>query len=139
MYNVLEDKDVEIFALGKDIRNKDALIKNSLPDFILIRDYDIIALDIKSKSTTDYFGWVNERAVDGYRKFVKKINIPTYALFIHVNLIAKQFIVGYSDIMTTPQKTIIAHDKNKVQIFDWQKGFPPFKVRIVRRGNYRQK
>jgi len=121
-----------LHPIGKDLRDQRVMIKNEVPDYYSERIVDIetredninFCFDVKSKRNLDYFGWVNERAIHGYKRLTAKCNVKIFLVFILMenNIPTDNF--GYSNISEAPIYTKIAWDQNKVLIYNWYKGLP---------------
>ena len=108
------------------------MINNEVPDYFAERIVDIKAVDykvlfcfdVKSKRNIDYFGWVNERAIHGYKKFYASCKIPVYLIFILMKNSMPTEKIGYCNILDEPMHSKISLDKNRVLIYSWQNGIP---------------
>lgn len=114
----------EITPLGKDLRDLKVIMKNEMPDFHVENKNKEFAFDIKSKASEKYFGWVNQRAVNGYRNFIKETGIPVFAFFVLVKNNLPVNKIGYSDISRKEINAKKAWNGNLVYIFKWKYGFP---------------
>ena len=73
-----------IHAIGVDLRKHGVIIKDEVPDYLVEKDGEIFCFDVKSKSSVQYFGWVNERAAISYRKLAKACSVPVCLIFVQV-------------------------------------------------------
>jgi len=120
-----QQRKYTIHPIGLDLREHRVIIKDELPDYFAEKDDEVFCFDVKSKSSTRHFGWVNERAIINYRKLSKECDVPVYLIFVQV--IVGYFIgeVGYSDIWWKPKvRNYRAWDGNRVWMFNWKKGLP---------------
>ncbi len=121
-----------LHPIGKDLREYRVMILNEVPDYYVEKLIDIESIensncfcfDVKSKRKIKYFGWVNERAVHGYKILAKKCKIPIYLIFILIENGNPTETFGYCDLSISPKERRTAWDKNKVLIYDWKVGLP---------------
>lgn len=112
-----------IHPIGIDLRRKKVIIKDELPDYFVEKNSEVFCFDVKAKSSIDYFGWVNKRAVTSYRKFARTCGVPVYLNFFQVVGGHVRGQVGYCDVSWKPKvKDYRTWNGNLVWIFDWEKG-----------------
>jgi len=111
-----------IHPIGVDLRKHEVIIQDELPDYLLEKNADTFCFDVKAKSSTQYFGWVNERAVLSYRKLAKACSVPVYLVFVEV--VAKKITgrFGYCNIEDEPIRKKQAWNGNVVWMFNWKEG-----------------
>lgn len=116
-------KKYTIHPIGIDLRQRKVIIKDELPNYFAEKDDEAFVFDVKAKSSTRYFGWVNERAVISYRKMSKRCDVPVYLNFVQVVGGQVRGQIGYCDIWWKPKiKGYEAWNGNRVWIFNWEKG-----------------
>jgi len=76
---------------------------------------------VKSKSSKDFFGWVNKRAAEEYSTIKRKCNIPVYLNFVCVKD-GKVTDVGHSSIEWLWKKEKESWDGDIVRIYMWKEG-----------------
>lgn len=121
-----------LHPIGKDLRHKRVMIQNEVPDYYVERIVDLestsnsncFCIDVKSKRRIEYFGWVNERAMHGYKKLSRNCNISVYLIFILMQDGKPTEKYGYSNLSEASIKKKSAWDKNSVLIYDWKAGLP---------------
>ena len=121
-----------LHPIGKDLRDQRVMIKNEVPDYFVQRVVDIEVLedkiyfcfDVKSKRNIDFFGWVNERAIHGYKRLVAKCGVPVYLIYILMKNNVPTKNIGYCNITEASIYTKTAWDKNTVLIYSWEYGLP---------------
>lgn len=119
-------KKCTIHPIGVDLRRQNVIIKDELPNYFAEKNNKVFCFDAKAKSSTQYFGWVNERAVISYRKLAKTCEVPTYLIFVQVVRGQVKGQVGYCDVLWKPEvKGHRAWNGNLVWIFDWKNGLAP--------------
>jgi len=92
-----------------------------LPDFFVRRGLDIFCFDVKSKSSKDFFGWVNKRAVEDYSMIRRKCDIPVYLNFVCVKD-EEVTATGHSSIEWLWEKEKESWDGDLVRIYTWKEG-----------------
>lgn len=109
--------------LGVDLREREVIIENELPDYVAEKGNDLFCFDAKSKSSTKSFGWVNERAAISYRRLLKECSVQIYMVFV---LVSGRTIgrIGNCNIEDEPIAKEKAWDGNSVWIFRWKEGLP---------------
>lgn len=118
-------KNFSLHPIGKDLREQRVLVKNEVPDYYAERAVDVETLedkiyfcfDVKSKRKLDYFGWVNEGAIHGYKRMGTKCRVPVYLIFVLMENNIPTKNTRYCNILEAPMHTKIARDKNKVLIY----------------------
>lgn len=118
------DLGIKVTPLGKDLREKRVIMKNEIPDFYIERYNIEFAFDIKSKSSIKYFGWINERAVKGYKKFSCDTGLNVYAFFVLIKDEKVVNKIGFSNINEKELKIERAWDGNIIYKYKWNKGLP---------------
>lgn len=120
-----------LHPIGKDLRNQQIYIRNEIPDYFTekivdteLKDYIFFCFDVKAKSKVDYFGWVNEKSINDYRKFSRICGIPVYLIFSLIKNKNPTDTIGFCDISQNPIRRKTSWDKYEVLIFEWYKGMP---------------
>lgn len=126
-----------LHPIGKDHRNTRVFIENETPDYFLEKIIDLtpyeipkkFCLDIKSKSSYHFFGYVNLNAFQKYKKFSQACNMEVFLIFCLIskdstNQFNPVHNLGYSSLSSKIKSTIKAKDGNKVLILEWKKGLP---------------
>jgi hypothetical protein len=109
-----------LYSLGVDLREKRVFIKNEMPDYIAESERgEIFCFDSKAKSSTQYFGWVNERAVLSYRQLARECNVEIYLNFAQV-MGGRIIKVGHARVENNPIKKIRAWNGNTVWVLEWE-------------------
>ena len=113
-----------LYPLGVDLREHEVIIENELPDYMVEKGTSLFCFDAKSKSSTDTFGWVNERAVVSYRKLAEQCSVKIYLIFVQV--VARKILnkSGYCSIEDGPIYKREAWDGNIVWVFGCKEGLP---------------
>ena len=113
-----------LYPLGVDLRMREVIIENELPDYVVEKGSDLFCFDAKAKSSTNSFGWVNERAAMSYRKLAKECSVPIYPVFVQV--VAKKALgrTAHCNIEDEPISKRTAWNGNKVWVFRWKEGLP---------------
>ena len=114
-----------IHPVGVDLRKQEVIIEDELPDYLVEKKGDIFCFDVKSKSSEEYFGWVNERAVESYRKLYEACDVPVYLIFAQVVGGDVKGKVGFCDVRENPVRKTRAWNGNVVWIFSWKEGLAP--------------
>jgi len=134
-------KNFSLHPIGKDLRNESVMIINEVPDYYVEKIIDIdseehfnfFCFDVKAKRKINFFGWVNERAIHGYKKLSDNCNVPVYLIFILFENGRPTETYGYCNLSKKPLEAKIAWDKNKVLVYDWKKGLPNIKPNYVKK------
>ncbi|MCD6445882.1 hypothetical protein J7L49_03750 [Candidatus Bathyarchaeota archaeon] len=111
-----------IYPIGVDLRQHRVIIKDELPDYLAEKGGEVFCFDVKAKSSTKYFGWVNERAALSYRKLAETCNVPVYLNFVQVIGGKVRGKLGYCNIEDEPIKQVKAWNGNIVWVYKWEKG-----------------
>jgi len=114
-------------SLGKNLRDKKVQMENEIPDLLVLKEKIVFSLDVKAKSSIDWFGKINKRAVVGYRRFrdnvsLKEFQIPIYAQFVLLNNNTPTGTIGYSNISEVHLSDNCEWDKNITYKFNWKIG-----------------
>ena len=116
--------EFNLYSFGVDLREYEVIIENELPDYIAERESRLFCFDVKSKSSTKSFGWVNERAATSYRKLAKECSVTIYLIFVQV--VARRLLgrTGNCSIEDEPISKRKVWDGNIVWVFRWKEGLP---------------
>jgi hypothetical protein len=118
-----------LHPIGKDLRDKKVFLNREVPDYYVEKIVDsesniCFCFDVKSKSIKDYYGWVNERSVNHYRKFSKMCKVKVFVIFLIIDDYSITRDFAYSNIFQNKKSSHISWDKNRVYVLPYQKGLP---------------
>ncbi len=111
-----------VYPVGVDLRQHKVIIEDELPDYVVEKNSEIFCFDAKSKSSVNYFGWVNSRAAKSYRKLAKACGVLVYLFFVQVIGRNVRGETGYCSVEDDPIEKRRAWNGNIVWIFNWKRG-----------------
>lgn len=111
-----------IHPIGVDLRQQKVIIKDELPNYFAEKNNEVFCFDAKAKSSTGYFGWINERSAKSYRQLAATCNVAVYLNFVQVVGGRVKGQTGYCSVIDEPIDKKRAWNGNIVWVYDWKKG-----------------
>jgi hypothetical protein len=114
-----------LLPIGVDARTHRVFLDQEVPDYyvektILETEPIRFCMDIKSKSTSKFFGWVNVKSLVQYQKFATDCEIPVYLIFYD----SSSGRVSHADIWASHGEPFQARDKNMTVVMSYLSGLP---------------
>jgi len=110
-----------VYPLGVDKREERVIVKNDIPDLYIERSFLsntlLFCLEIKTKSSKKFIGWINKRAHKGYTELIDNCNIPIYIANCYSPKTDKKLNKWYWHQINNEYTETTAWDKNTVCIF----------------------